>query len=256
MSKISAVIIVKNGEKLLVDCIDSLKFVDEIIIIDNGSTDRTVELAQLLKAQVFTYTTSDFSALRNYGLRKAKGNWILYVDVDERVSGDLAVSIRKVTEKRESKYNAYWIKRQNFYFGNHKWPTSEKLERLFKKKALEEWYGELHESPRVKGEIGELEGYLLHYTHRDLTSMVEKTIRWSAVEAKLRFDAKHPPMTWWRFPRVMITTFYHYYVSEKGYKAGTAGLIESIYQTFSIFITYARLWELQMAKPEEAETDR
>jgi hypothetical protein len=97
----------------------------------------------------------------------------------------------------------------------------------------------------VKGKVGVLEGYLFHYTHQDLTSMVEKTIAWSEIEAELRYNANHPKMSWWRFFRVMLTAFFDSYVRQKGYKAGTAGLVESIYQSYSMFITYARLWEMQ-----------
>lgn len=125
------------------------------------------------------------------------------------------------------------------------WPKIEMLERLFRTSQLKGWHGKLHETPDVNGVVGELHAPLFHYTHRDLSSMVEKTNTWSEVEAKLRLDANHPKMTWWRFPRVMLSAFYDSYIKQKGYKAGTAGLIESIYQGFSMFITYAKLWELQ-----------
>ena len=143
---------------------------------------------------------------------------------------------------------AYKISRQNFYLGNHPWPKIEKLERLFEKSSLTEWYGTLHESPKVEGKIGDMDGLLLHYTHRDLSSMLAKTIIWSDAEARLRFDAHHPPMTWWRFPRVMLTAFWDSYIKQQGFKAGSMGLIESLYQAFSIFVTYAKLWELQQKK--------
>jgi hypothetical protein len=125
----------------------------------------------------------------------------------------------------------------------------ERLERFFKKSKLEEWYGDLHESPRVNGDIGDLdEGAILHYTHQNLTSMLNKTIQWSKIEAELRMNANHPSMSWWRFYRVMATAFYDSYIKQKGYKIGTVGLIESMFQAFSMFITYARLWEMQQKK--------
>ena len=245
MSKLSAIILTKNEERMIADCIDSISFCDEIIVIDSGSSDRTADLAKHMGAKVFHLLSGSFSDRRNYGLKKTKNKWVLYIDADERVSPELKKNILEVVEKDKSSYSVYRLKRKNFYFGNHEWPHLEFLERLFKKTALVEWYGQIHETPRVKGEIGELEGFLLHYTHRDLSSMVEKTIEWSKVEAELRLNAHHPKMTWWRFFRVMITAFYNSYIKQKGYKAGTAGLVESIYQTFSIFITYARLWEMQ-----------
>jgi hypothetical protein len=113
------------------------------------------------------------------------------------------------------------------------------------KSHLKGWYGQLHETPIIKGSIGELPGYLLHYTHQSLSEMLAKTIEWSTIEAKLRYEANHPRMTWWRFPLVMSRAFFSSYIAQDGWRAGTVGLIESIYQAFSMFITYAKLWEMQ-----------
>lgn len=247
MSKLSAIIIAKNAENLIVDCIESVEFVDEVIVVDNNSTDRTIEIAKKLKAKVVKEDTNDFAKQRNTGLRQAKSDWVFYIDTDERVTPELAREIQKEIEENKE-YAAFRVTRQNFYLGNHPWPKQEHLERLFKKSKLKEWYGALHESPRVEGKMGDLGGVLLHYTHRDLTSMLQKTIQWSQVEAQLRFDAHHPPMTWWRFFRVMVTGFYDSYIRQQGYQAGVVGIIESIYQSFSMFVTYARLWELQQKK--------
>lgn len=243
--KLSAIVIVKNEEKMIADCLDSLSFCDEIIVVDSGSTDRTQEIGQRMGAKIVEINTNDFSKMRNAGLTKAKGKWVLYIDADERVSSSLSHQILSVVESKKSEYTSYKVQRQNFYFGKHPWPVIESMERLFEKSQLKGWYGALHESPTITGLAGQLSGYLNHYTHRDLSSMVSKTILWSKIEAELRFKANHPKMSWWRFPRVMIPTFFHYYIGQKGYTVGTVGIIESIYQTFSIFITYAELWQLQ-----------
>ena len=76
--------------------------------------------------------------------------------------------------------------------------------------------------------------------------MLDKTIQWSKIEAELRYKSGHPPMSWWRFIRVMLTAFYDSYIKQKGYSVGTAGFIESMFQAYSMFITYARLWEMQL----------
>lgn len=251
MIKISAIIIAKNEENLIADCLDSVSFCDEIIVVDNGSIDRTPEIAKKMSAKVYSLETNDFSKMRNLGLTKASGEWIFYIDADERVSKQLQNSIKTTLFSAVNQtQSAYKIKRKNFYFGNHEWPYIEKLERLFKKSKLRGWYGQLHESPNINGEVGEIDGCLFHYTHRNLTIMLKKTIEWSKIEAELRFKAEHPKMTWWRFPRVMLTAFFDSYVRQGGWKAGTVGLIESIYQSFSIFITYARLWELQQIRQQ------
>lgn len=275
MNTISAVVIAKNEENMIADCLDSIAFCDEIVVVDSGSEDRTSEIAKRMGVKVFNFKSDDFSKLRNFGLKKAKGDWVLYVDADERISSELAEEIKQIIQVRHSgnpptggasrisnDSERFWIsqndedsglvgykvKRKNFYLGSSKkneWPYIEKLERLFRKDKLKGWKGKLHESPVVEGKIGELDGFLLHYTHRDLTSMLNKTIEWSKIEAELRLAANHPKVTWWRFLRVMLAAFFDSYVRQKGWKVGVVGLTESIYQMFSMFITYARLWEIQ-----------
>jgi glycosyltransferase involved in cell wall biosynthesis len=245
MSKITAILIARNEEKMIGDALESVSFCDEIIVIDNGSIDKTRELSEKHGAKVYEIKSNDFSELRNFGLSKAENDWVLYIDADERINTELKDSIKKTIEDN-SKYSAFLLKRKNFYFGNHEWPKIEKMERLFKKDKLKEWKGRLHESPVVDGEIGNIdEGFILHFTHRDLESMLNKTIEWSTQEAMLRYNSGHPQMTWWRFPRVMLTAFFDSYVKQRGYKAGAVGVVESVYQAFSMFITYAKLWELQ-----------
>lgn len=244
---LTTIIISKNEEKNIVDCIESIKFSDEIIVVDNNSSDLTSDLAKKNGARVISAKFSDFSTQREAGLKAAKSDWIFYLDADERVNEKLKDEILSTIKNEDSK-EAYKVKRKNYYFGKYEWKYYAELERLFKKDALKGWFGEIHESPNFVGNVGKLNGFIDHYTHNDLTSMMDKTIKWSDVEAKIRFDANHPPMSWWRFPRVMLTSFLTYYISQKGYKLGTAGLIESMFQSYSTFITYAKLWEMQQKK--------
>ena len=132
---ISAIILTKNAEELIADCIDSVSFCDEIIVIDDGSTDRTTDLAKHLNAKVFTVISRSFAERRNYGAKKAKGKWLFYIDADERISSELRQEITSVLDKDDTE-SAYRIQRKNFYFGNNEWPYIEKLERLFKKKCF------------------------------------------------------------------------------------------------------------------------
>lgn len=243
MNKLSAIIIAKNSEAFIADCIDSVSFCNEVIVVDNGSTDNTREIAKRMHAKVLKNDGDNFATQRNVGLAFASGEWVFYIDTDERVSEELRKSILS-TISSES-HQVYYVQRKNFYLGKHPWPKIEKLERLFKKSALSGWKGELHETPVYAGSVGVLDGYLLHFTHRDLSSMLNKTIVWSDIEAQLRLQSHHPKMAWWRFFRVMLTGFWDSYVIQGGWKVGTAGLIESMYQAFSMFITYAKLWELQ-----------
>lgn len=246
MSSISAIIIAKNEERMIGACLDSLTFCNEMLVVDNESSDKTAEIAKKKGARVVSHKMRDFSQARDFGLAHAKSAWILYVDADERVTEPLRNSIKyQVLSIKYDDMGAFRIKRKNYYFGNHEWPYVERLERLFKKDKLKGWHGKLHESPEVDGRVGELDGFLLHYTHRNLSEMVEKTLEWSKIEAQLRYDAGHPRVTWWRFPRVMLSAFYNSYITQSGWKAGMVGIVESTYQAFSMFVTYARLWEMQ-----------
>lgn len=255
MKKISAIVIAKNEEEMIRECLESITFCDEIILVDNYSTDRTVNIAKHLSAKIIQDSSDDYSYLRNLGLSHSKYPWVFYIDADERVSKDLAKEIKSVLSQ-ENGVSGYKILRKNYYLGDHGWPYIEKLERLFKKSSLIKWQGVLHETPLYNGDLGQLKNFLLHFTHRDLASMVEKTNNWSSTEAGLRLKVRHPNVTWWRFPRVMFGAFYNSYITQKGWKIGTPGLVESIYQAFSIFITYAKLWEMQQNLEGEKKDEK
>jgi len=240
---LSAIIITRNEQQNILACIDCLKFAKEIIVVDNDSRDKTVSLAKSEGAKIYQISGLDFAYLRNIGKEKAKSSWVLYIDADERVTKELAAEIVNAV-KTPKKYHAYNLIRQNYYLGSP-WPKTEKVTRLMLKEALIGWQGSLHESPIVAGEIGILYSTLLHNTHRNLSSMVDKTNEWSEIEAQLRFASGHPKMAWWRFFRIMVTSFYDSFIKQGGWKVGTVGIIESIYQAFSGFVTYAKLWEKQ-----------
>lgn len=245
--KISAIIITRNEEERIAKCLSSLAWTDEIIVVDNGSTDTTREVAKQHGATIISAgDVCDFAKLRNIGKENAHGEWLLYIDADEVVTPQLAKEIKEAVSRQQSAISGYVIKRKNYYL-SHEWPGVECILRLMRKDALKEWYGELHESPRVQGEAGTLHAPLLHDTHRTLEEMVTKTNEWSRVEAQLRFDVGHPSVVWWRLIRVMLTAFFDSFIKQGGWRAGAVGWIESIYQAFSIFITYAKLWELQQS---------
>ncbi len=246
--KISAIILAKNEATRIGKCLQSLAWTDERIVVDNGSADDTVTIAKKFDSRVINSEEKSFAGRRNLGLKEAKGDWILYIDADEIVSEELKKQIVSVIENKQLTNAAYVLRRKNYYLGQL-WPLQEKIVRLFQKSALKEWYGDLHESPRVEGKLGELSAPLTHDTHRTLEEMVTKTNEWSKIEATLRLRRGHPPIVWWRFIRVMATAFYDSFIRQSGWRAGPVGWIESIYQAFSIFITYAKLWEIQAKKP-------
>lgn len=246
--KLTAIIIAKNEDVRIGKCLASVAFADEIVVVDNSSTDTTADIARRAGAKIFEATEKDFSSVRELGLREATGKWVLYVDADEEVKDQLQSEISKVIRSHKNgDPTAYFVRRDTYYFGYH-WPYRDMVERLFLKTALKGWHGRLHETPVYTGGTAVLSHALIHRTHRTLEDMLEKTNDWSEIEAKLRLEAHHPAVTWWRLLRVMFTGFTRSYMDQRGWRAGTVGWIESIYQAYSMFITYAKLWELQQKK--------
>lgn len=243
---IDAIIIAKNESQRLAICIKRLSFVRRVYVIDNGSTDRTASVAKKAGAHVLKSDAKNFAAIRNLGAKTSNAHWLLYVDADEFVSLKLASEIIGTVEI-ESSIKAYRILRDNYYLG-HLWPTHDGMVRLIHKESLIRWSGNIHEQAHIEGQIGVLHHHLVHDTHRTLHEMTEKTNDWSEIEARLRYDAHHPPIVQWRLLRVMVTGFFASYIREGGWKMGTVGMIESIFQSFSMFTTYAKLWELQQAE--------
>lgn len=245
---LSIIILTNNDEAIIADTLDSVKaLADQLIIVDSKSTDRTPDIARRMDAEVYTRAFDNFSAQRNFAFQKAKGDWVLFLDSDEQSTVDFAKEVQKTMQEYESssKIGGYFIRRKTMYFGKD-WGFTDKVQRLFIKKYFKKWSGVVHETPEIHGEFGEINSPILHFTHRNITHMVEKTNRWSEYEAELRFTTGHPMMNPLRFIRVMMTGFYQSYIQEKGYKNGTAGVVEGIYQAFSMFVTYAKLWEKQV----------
>ncbi len=245
---LSVIVLAKNEQERIAKCLESVAWADEVIVIDNGSEDNTVSIAKKMGAKVVKSGEKSFAALRWHGATLAKGDWLLYVDADERITPELKNEIQEtIGSYTAGNPEGYSIKRRNFYLG-HPWPTQDKMQRLFLKSSLKGWFGQVHETARVTGVMETLKNPLEHNTHRTLEEMVAKTNEWSLIEAKLRFEHNHPPVVPWRLMRVMVTGFFDSFIHQQGWRAGTVGWIESLYQAFSMFITYAKLWELQEGK--------
>jgi len=228
---ISAIILVggKYDAGLLKKCLDSVSWADEIVKVETDGL------------------RGSFADWRNVGAKRAKSEWFFYVDADEEVSPALKKMILQVVGSNE--FAAYAIPRRNIFLGYEMrwggwWPDF--VVRLIKKDKLKGWKGELHEQPEIVGETCHLKEPLIHVSHRDLTEMVEKTNKWSEIEAKLLYDSGHPRMNVFRFFSAGFREVWYRGVVKLGFLDGTVGVIEIIYQTFSKLITYSKLWELQL----------
>ena len=252
--KISAIILTKNEEEIILDCLESVKWADEVVVVDNDSTDNTLGIVKKfgIKNIIQSGAKNTFSERRNLGAKAAKGEWLLYVDADERVPPTLRKEIEEMVANPKGKA-AYALPRRNIrltkelHYGGW-WP--DYVLRLIKKEKLVAWEGDLHEQPVVEGEVGYLKEALVHFSHRgSFEHKLQNTINWSKIEAQKLYEAGHPPITITRFLSAMAREFHQRMIKYQAFRDGTEGIIEAIYQVFSVFITYARLWEMQ-TKPD------
>lgn len=247
---LSVIVLTKNEEERIQACLESVRWADEIIIVDNGSTDKTLEIAKKYTSKIFNYKNEDYAAFRNMAFEKTSGDWVLYIDPDERILSDLKDELKELMNN--SGYSAYAISRKNIVFGAEVkygpfWP--DWVIRLIKRSAFEEWIGKIHEYPKFKGKLGYSKNSLLHLTHRDLDQIVLKSLQWSKIDAKLRLDVNHPKMSNFRFLKILLNELFYQGVIRKGFFNGTIGVMDSVLQSFSLFMTYVRLWQLQQPKP-------
>lgn len=256
---ISVIVLTKNEEEVISDCLESVKWADEVVVVDDSSTDGTLNIVKKfgIKKIVNAPPKKTFSDRRNLGRKAANEDWLLYVDADERVTPTLKSEIIKTIEQCHNKtmfFSAFAIPRRNIrltkelHFGGW-WP--DYVIRLIRKDKLVGWEGELHEQPRVNGGVGRLKEAFVHFSHRgSLEHKLRNTINWSQIEARKLYEANHPPMNIRRFSSAMAREFYLRMIKYQAYRDGLEGIIEAIYQVFSVFITYARLYELQQKSHE------
>ena len=233
------------------DCLLSVSFADQVIVVDTGNSDMTNNIAKQHGAKVIKcLPNSGYHNFRNTGLKHAKGDWVLYVDADERVTPLLKQEIEQIISS-DTRFSAFEIPRCNFYLGKEMffggW-GNDRVVLLFQKEKLHQYNNVLHEQPEVDGEIGLLKNPLVHFSHRDLESMLDKTFLFTGYEAEMRLKNNHPKIVPWRIVRVMMTEFWTRFIKLSAARDGVQGIIDGIFQIFNMFIIYARLWELQQKK--------
>ncbi len=249
---LSIIVLTKDEEERITACLESIKWADEIIVLDSGSTDNTLKIAKSYTDKIFQVDLPDFSAIRNFAMEKAEGDWVLFVDADERVLKPLKEEIEIMISFAD--FSAYALSRKNIIFGTEVTYGPFRPDwviRLLRKSDFEGWVGKVHEYPKFKGKLGYSKNSLLHLTHRNIDQIVLKSLAWSKIDANLRLNANHPKMSDWRFLRIFITEVFNQGVLRKGFFNGTIGVMDCLLQAFSLYMTYVRLWELQQSKPRD-----
>ncbi|MDZ7586176.1 MAG: glycosyltransferase family 2 protein [Patescibacteria group bacterium] len=244
--KLTVIILTHNSRDLILNCLNSVKSADEIIIVDDNSSDETLKLVESFRPTIIQHQLTGFSSQRNLALKQVKTDWVLFLDSDETVPLKLFSEIK--TAISTDTYSAYRIKRLNYFFGKvvkhgGYWPDWQT--RLFKVKDFQKFTGAIHETPHFSGTLGDLENHLTHFSHRNLAEGLEKSLLWTKKEAKEFIKANHPPVTWWRIVKVMVWEFCFRYFKKLGFLDGYVGFIESLIQAINRFFVYQQVWEIQ-----------
>lgn len=245
MNGVSAVILAKDEEKNIRDCIKCLKFCDEIIVIDDNSEDKTGEIAKKLGAKVIgRELKQNFAAQRNFAMTRAKHKWVFFVDADERVSNELKSEILSATQKHFA--DAYYLKRVDFMWGKylkHGEVGNLYLLRLARK-DMGAWVGAVHENWLTSGSTAELKSPLFHYPHVNARDFLEEINFYSTIRAKELFE-KGEKVSLFKIIAYPTAKFLKNYLFGLGFADGTQGLMFALFMSFHSFLVRGKIWQLQ-----------
>jgi glycosyltransferase involved in cell wall biosynthesis len=239
--KISATIITYNEERNLPRAIESLRCADEIVVIDSGSTDRTVKIAQKLGARVIDSPWPGYAKQKNLAADSAANDWILSIDADESLSEALEGEIWRL-KKSGPQFDAYTMPRMAQYLGrwirHSGWYPDRKIRLYNRLKAT--WTGDfVHESVNVEGTIGHLESNLLHFTCESLSEHLRTMDRYTTLAAE-QLLASGERVTWGRLIFEPPWTFFRTYVLKLGFLDGLEGLAIANMAALYNFVKYAK----------------
>jgi glycosyltransferase involved in cell wall biosynthesis len=244
-ASLSVVVLTKNEEQRIAACLDSVKWADEIIVVDDESTDRTVEIARRYTNKVLIRKMDIEGKHRNWAYAQAKNTWVLSLDADEVVTQELRQEIEK-TLKNNPAENGFTIRRRN-YIGDYwvkygGWYPSSQL-KFFRKDKFR--YEEVSVHPRafMDEPCGHLKSDIIHYSYRNLEDFFSKLNNQTTREAQKWF-AQNKPMTLGRFVYRSIDRFIRTYVGRRGYKDGFIGFLVAFNASLYQFISYLKYREI------------
>ncbi|MDP2382606.1 MAG: glycosyltransferase family 2 protein [Nitrospirota bacterium] len=244
---LACVVITKNEEANILDCLRSAQWANELIVVDAESRDRTVELARGAGAQVFVRPWPGFGLQKNFGMAQASSGWVLILDADERVTEELCAEVKVCLERwRTGAPVAYRIPRRNFFYGAWvRWGGvyPDYQVRLFRRGLAQYNDVAVHENLLVEGEVGTLVGHLDHYTERRIQDHFKKFGLYTTLAAQEK--AKKVRLVRWVDlvfrPLVVLGKTY---VLKQGFRDGVRGLIVCVFASMYTFVKYAKLWDV------------
>jgi len=265
MKRVSILILARNEERYIERCLQQHAWADELVVVDTGSSDRTVELAGKYTSSIYRADMGQgFAFARNLGTEKARHDWIFKLDVDEEVSLPLREELKEILGQEEGVdaysavdrifFNGKWIRRCGWY------PRHQI--RLFNR-TKGRWAGIVHESPVVQGRVKALKHHVNHYSYRDIDHYFRKFNLYTTLDAH-KLHEQGLRLTAGRLPEYLFIRplgfFLRAYLLQRGVADGFYGLVVSFLSSVYVFVKYAKLWEMQgspgLNRPESFWDDR
>jgi glycosyltransferase involved in cell wall biosynthesis len=217
----------------------------EIIVVDSGSTDNTLKIAESFGAKCYTEDWKGFEGQRNSALEKCSGDWILLLDCDEVVSAELAENIEN--EIKNPRAEGYYLQRRSHYLGKllkNSW-YPDKVLRLIKKSAGVKWVGyNVHDKMEIDGNKAVLAGDLIHYSYRDLNDHYSRMVKYARQSAEY-YQKSGRRFRWYNLLLNPINAFVRMFIIERAFADGVRGFLAAWSSLAGTFMKYAFLFELE-----------
>lgn len=243
-NKISVTIITGNEETNIRECLESVQWADEIIVVDSESTDETVEIAKQFTNKIFIRKWEGFASQKSFAMNQASNDWVLSLDADERATPELAEEILNLDIDR---FDGYKIKRENYFIGKQitccGWGRDFQL-RLFRKSRTKLTDRLVHEGFIVDGTVSELKAAMRHYSYRNLKDGFSKINEYSTLEANEKAQKKK--ISGLRVVFYPVWAFIQHYFIRKGFRNGRHGLMVSLMHAMTKLQVYMKIWEIKL----------
>lgn len=245
MADLSVVILTKNEEACIAECLESVKWANEIIVVDDESADKTVEIAKKYTNRILHRKMDIEGRHRNWGYAQAANLWVLSLDADELVTPELEIEIEEAIKSEE--FAAYDIPLRNF-IGNYwvkygGWYPASKL-RLFRKDKFKYEEAEVHPRGILDGKCGHLKSDIIHKGYPDLEHFLNSVNRQSTLEAKKWINTERPMTIVWATWRA-VDRFFRRYLRKKAYKDGMYGFVIAYFDSLYQILSYLKFLEMK-----------
>jgi glycosyltransferase involved in cell wall biosynthesis len=247
--RLSACVIVRNEQARLAACLERLTWADELVVVDDASTDDTLAVARKFTPRVVVRDLAgDYAGQRNFALTQAGGDWVLFVDADEHVEPPLREEIRAAIEDRA--IAGYAVRRQDVNFGQVlRFGESMQVPLLrLARRGAGQWVGRVHEVWKIQGPTRVLTQPLLHYSHADIAAFLRKVDAQSTLAARRLLEEGRAGGPW-QLLAYPAASFFRNYVVRQGFRDGVPGLVYALLMTLHPFLARAKAWERRRGTP-------